>query len=189
MLVSFDHVPISSRITHINPAALDANGNINPSFANPKNDPDMIVYIQQLFNPRAIELGIYACGFNFDWAIEGILANPEDRYSWCIVPYIDSTSPPDELGWDKSRNLNAFGVADNLDQIKTYYAEPIADPVRTFVIGANTLHKHEQEPLGGWRWHKWGEYIGTHTPQCEYLYDEPIIEQVVVFNIYEIKLP
>ena len=25
---------------------------------------------------------------------------------------------------------------------------------------------------GGWRWHKWGEYIGDHEPQCEYLDDE-----------------
>jgi len=25
---------------------------------------------------------------------------------------------------------------------------------------------------GRWRWRKWGEYIGDHQPQCEYLDDE-----------------
>jgi hypothetical protein len=47
------------------------------------------------------------------------------------------------------------------------------------VIKANQSHE------GGWRWHKWGEYIGKYEPQYEYLYDEPEIEKVYVYHIYE----
>lgn len=32
---------------------------------------------------------------------------------------------------------------------------------------------------------KWGEYIGKHNPQCEYLYDEVGIEQVYCYHVYE----
>ena len=38
-----------------------------------------------------------------------------------------------------------------------------------------------------WRWHKWGPYIGTKEPKCEYLYDEPEIDKVVIFELYEIS--
>ena len=35
----------------------------------------------------------------------------------------------------------------------------------------------------GWRWHKWGEYIGKHTPQYEYLSDEKGIDYVLTWDI------
>lgn len=49
------------------------------------------------------------------------------------------------------------------------------------------LLKSEESSDGGWRWHKWGEYIGTHKPQCEYLHDEPEIEEVWVFDVKKRK--
>lgn len=39
----------------------------------------------------------------------------------------------------------------------------------------------------GWRWCKWGEYIGDYTPDHEYLYDEEGIEEVFVYQIIRIK--
>jgi hypothetical protein len=32
-----------------------------------------------------------------------------------------------------------------------------------------------------------GEYLGTQNPQCEYLYDEPDIEEVYIFEIVEVN--
>lgn len=43
---------------------------------------------------------------------------------------------------------------------------------------------------GGWRWHKWGTYIGTLDPQCEYLDDEDFGEDfkyVLCFHLYHVK--
>jgi hypothetical protein len=40
-----------------------------------------------------------------------------------------------------------------------------------------------------WRWHKWGEYIGTKNPQHEYLYDEDeSIQEVFCYHIYKRKV-
>lgn len=77
-----------------------------------------------------------------------------------------------------------YGVADSVQQILDANPE-LRDPDRKFLVTVNRLRRSEQPEEGGWRWHKWGEYIGTREPRCEYLYDEPEIEEVLVFHIYE----
>lgn len=67
--------------------------------------------------------------------------------------------------------------------------EDLNDPTRRFIV---TLTKVERDPSnkgngGGWRWHKWGEYIGAHESQCEYLDDEEGIDHVYCFHIYEME--
>jgi len=47
------------------------------------------------------------------------------------------------------------------------------------------IRRDEQPARDGWRWHKWGRYIGDQTPTTEYIYDEPLIEEVYTFSIYE----
>lgn len=81
---------------------------------------------------------------------------------------------------------NDYGVCDNWEQITERWPEILSDP-RHFVIGLQRLDRSTEPEQGGWRWHKWGEYIGTQDPQMEYLHDEPEIETVYVFHIYEIK--
>ncbi|MNC81295.1 hypothetical protein D3C75_1343800 [compost metagenome] len=61
------------------------------------------------------------------------------------------------------------------------------DPERKFVVSLAEIRKDEQPEQWGWRWEKWGEYIGTQNSQADYLYDEPEIERVFVYHIYEIK--
>ena len=61
-----------------------------------------------------------------------------------------------------------------------------ADP-NLYVLSLTTILKADQEPAGGWRWHKWGDYLGDKDPQHEYLYDEgPEITQAVVVSVNEI---
>jgi hypothetical protein len=79
-----------------------------------------------------------------------------------------------------------YGVADNLDQIKAKYKEQIDQKRNKYVIAFDLLKKSSQYEEGGWRWHKWGKYIGTQKPQCEYLYDEPEIEEIVVYTVYKL---
>lgn len=73
----------------------------------------------------------------------------------------------------------AYGVCDNYEQVLEKYKDILNDPNKKYVIGMCTVE-------GGWRWHKWGEYIGTKNPEHEYLYDDIHIDRVYCFYIYEI---
>lgn len=79
---------------------------------------------------------------------------------------------------------NAYGVCDSLRQLLKHFPE-LEGPEREFVVTLNEIRKEYQPEDGGWRWHKWGPYIGTQDPQCEYIYDEPEIQSVFVYHIYE----
>lgn len=78
-----------------------------------------------------------------------------------------------------------YGVCDNYQQIldKCPMLGSLVD--RSFTITLTQVRKSDQPAEGGWRWHKWGTYIGTHEIQHEYLYDEKGIESVYVYHIYE----
>ena len=83
-------------------------------------------------------------------------------------------------------DFNSYGVCDSYEQILEQ-CPALQDPNRQFVITITPIVRANQSPEGGWRWHKWGPYIGTFNPQCEYLYDEVGIDRVFCFHIYELK--
>jgi hypothetical protein len=89
-------------------------------------------------------------------------------------------------GYNKAPALPvaAYGVCDNVEQLLQACPELEASE-RKFVITLTSVRKEAQHASGGWRWGKWGPYIGTQNPQCDYLYDEPYIEQVYCYRIYE----
>ena len=76
------------------------------------------------------------------------------------------------------------GVCDNVDQVLKRYPELEASE-RQFIVTLTAIERGRQPASGGWRWSKWGAYIGTQNPQHEYLYDDRHIDKVYVFNIYE----
>ena len=80
--------------------------------------------------------------------------------------------------------VGPYGVCDTVEQLLAACPE-LEAPGREFVVTVTTIRKANEPSSGGWRWHKWGEYIGTQEPQCEYIHDEPNIEEVLVFHIYE----
>jgi hypothetical protein len=92
-------------------------------------------------------------------------------------------------GYEQYPELGEFGsygvcdgVGNLIDKITT-----LQSPDREFVV---TLTKVERDQSnkgqgGGWRWHKWGEYIGAQEPTTEYLDDEPLIESVYCYHVYE----
>jgi hypothetical protein len=88
---------------------------------------------------------------------------------------------------DKELYRGSYGVCDSLQNLLDIYPELEAtgEGSRKFVVNMCGIAKEDQHPDGGWRWHKWGAYIGAETPTCEYLYDEPVIEQVYCYHIYE----
>lgn len=85
----------------------------------------------------------------------------------------------------KFDDRDAYGVCDNVEQIKQHYPE-LTDSDRMFVVCMTPI-RHEDQEEQDWRWHKWGRYIGNHEPQHEYLKEEEGIEMVFVFHILEIK--
>lgn len=104
--------------------------------------------------------GVYECNhFNFTFEI----AEPVEEY--------------EQFG-----DLNAYGVCDSPEQLLAAY-DFESDP-RAICISVVELHREDQPDNGGWRWHKWGPYIGTQNPQCEYLHDEPEIKTVWCYHAY-----
>lgn len=83
--------------------------------------------------------------------------------------------------------LGDYGVADNLEQVLEYYKAAIDHKTNKFVIALTPIRKSTQPENDGWRWCKWGRYIGTQNPQCEYIADEPEIEKIYCFHIYQVE--
>lgn len=77
---------------------------------------------------------------------------------------------------------SVYGVADTVDQIQSYVSFLKSDP-RPFIVAMTPVYKSLEPKKDGWRWHKWGRYIGTQNPQCEYIADEPEIDKVLCFNV------
>lgn len=80
-----------------------------------------------------------------------------------------------------------YGVCDNYKQVLEHYKELLSDVNKNYVIGLSTVNRKDQPEGDGWRWHKWGEYIGTQNPQHEYIYDDTHIDTVYCYHIYEIE--
>jgi hypothetical protein len=78
----------------------------------------------------------------------------------------------------------AVGVCDNADQVLRHYPELEASE-RQFIVTLTAVNRDTQPRSGGWRWYKWGAYIGTQNPENDYLYDDTHIDRVYVFHIYE----
>lgn len=85
--------------------------------------------------------------------------------------------------------FSEYGVADSPEQALAYAKKHLADSSKNHCVFVTHITKDAANAGqgDGWRWHKWGEYIGTGTPTMEYLDDEPLFDTgVYVFHIYEV---
>lgn len=83
---------------------------------------------------------------------------------------------------DNSR-YDDYGVCDSPEQVVERLR--LNEDPRKLVVALVRIDKDSEPENGGWRWHKWGAYIGDKKPQCEYLYDEPDIHTVYTYHVYE----
>jgi hypothetical protein len=83
----------------------------------------------------------------------------------------------DFFGW--------YGVSDTVEQILDRCPMLWDQGEHKFVIDVHAIRK-EWETCQNWRWHKHGLYIGTQKSEEEYLYDEPVIEEILSYSIYEV---
>lgn len=83
--------------------------------------------------------------------------------------------------------FRSYGVCDNAEQAIEYADnlmwKNILETTDDYIILLVPMFKDSQPKFGGWRWHKWGIYIGEQNPEYEYLYDEKDIEMIYCFNI------
>lgn len=91
---------------------------------------------------------------------------------------------------EKERHLyfHGYGVCDNASQVLLEYnkllCEGLISKNNNHIITLTPIFKNEHT---GWRWHKWGKYIGVQERKHEYLIDEEDIEMVFVYNIQEME--
>lgn len=83
--------------------------------------------------------------------------------------------------------ISAYGVCDSPEQFMEKIGKHLEESPNKYVVSFVRLRKEDQYPEGGWRWRKWGPYIGTQDHQAEYLFDEPVIEEVYVYSFYQYK--
>lgn len=77
-----------------------------------------------------------------------------------------------------------YGVADSPSQALTRDAYLKANPDTCVVVFFTPICREDEPEHGGWRWYKWGEYVGDQGPKCEYLYDDKHIDMVYAYHIY-----
>lgn len=165
---------------------------INPTFATPPTmDPGIAAILSIISGdakpPQKLADGVYEIGhFNGDHEVDlGWWVGPHGRDFDACYPLLGKITTFNE-GKSAFGSFGCYGVCDSYEQVLEQCPELVSDRKRGFFIFLTKLRKDEQSPEGGWRWHKWGAYIGVQEPQCEYLYDEPVIEQVYTFHIYEV---
>jgi hypothetical protein len=141
-----------------------------------------------MFVAEEIEPGVYKTGLNFEHSIEQFTdfkaINTYDNVGPDGRPIVvDYNAPLSEQFKTIGQGINPYGISDNVEQIKAKFKDAMesSNPV---VIAYTEIRRDEQPAQGGWRWHKWGEYIGTQDSQCEYIHDEPNIESVFVYHVY-----
>lgn len=78
-------------------------------------------------------------------------------------------------------------VCDSVEQAKTHWHGLIGEADREFVIVFNTVEREPGKPNSGWRWKKWGPYIGTHEIKHDYLNDETGIDKVLLASIIQVN--
>lgn len=161
----------------------------DPKFLSYRNKDSVMMTAQQVVNGTSpgknilekLDLGMYLCqGWNIEYDVEaGQIIEVYPALGEVIRRVINGNH-------HSFGTFGSYGVCDFPYQVIQKCPELAEDPNRRFFISFVKLEKEEQCPKGGWRWHKWGPYIGTQEPQCEYLYDEPVIKTVYTYRIYEL---
>ncbi len=126
-----------------------------------------ISQFQENSNDKKIEKGVYEIEhFNFEYNI--------------LTDLYVNTNPSFDT-------FDSYGVCDELYQIFELCPEIKDSLERKFVISLTWIDAASQPMFDGWRWHKWGTYIGNHKIKSEYIYDQKDeIEGVYVYKIIEI---
>lgn len=113
--------------------------------------------------------------------------NPEHE-GWAIDASFDNDA------WKRlsALGIHDIGVCDSIDQFHARHGAALdADDGEWCVVFTHVPKNPENAGQGGgWRWHKWGTYIGEGAPTTEYLDDEPEFNDGVwTYHVYPVLEP
>lgn len=80
----------------------------------------------------------------------------------------------------------SYGVCDSVEQFHKKFGKELQDHTESFIVTFVEIRRDQQDSWGGWRYHKWGDYVGDQNPQHEYLYDDKHIDVVFTFSVYHV---
>lgn len=139
--------------------------------------------------------GVYVIQhFNFDHMIEipgeELMIGDDRRWDYQYPEFpaeYHRATPPDWRYAEEDTHgcFNCYGVCDSPDQFLKMVGELLKADARTFTVAFTYVPKSAEKH--GWRWHKWGPYIGTGKPTMEYLNDEEgFADGVWTYHVYQI---
>lgn len=88
--------------------------------------------------------------------------------------------------------FSQYGVCDNVEQVLEKYKDVLEGDEHQYFVWFTPMFQEKENAGkgGGWRWHKWGPYIGELERRCEYLDDEEFGDNwcgyVLCYHIYRI---
>lgn len=122
--------------------------------------------------PRRIVQGVYLAHLNFGNEIGPVLA---DQYPTLVLPN----------GQGAADWFSFYGVVDHWQQLPL---DVLRNDSRPLLVYLTEHVKADQPARFGWRWHKWGPYLGVHDIEgYEYLYDTPTVERVYSYHVVELR--
>lgn len=126
--------------------------------------------------PVRVHRGVYEAHFNFDKEIEDLIVEDYPRFDDMSTKY------------DGDQWFSSFGVVDHWSQLPLKALD--ADS-RNLLVYLGHIRRADQPERGGWRWHKWGPYLGVHSPETsndfEYLYDAIDVVEVWTYHVVEVR--
>ena len=145
--------------------------------------------------------GVYQARFSFGYLIDELTwdqDNMQHDYATGVLRlWINELAREDEYDpalYDPRIVQNAYenyGVCDHWSQILVKFPQ-LQTSVIPYIVRVSPVRKRDQDPSGGWRWHKWGPYIGAFQEQMrshEYLYDTPDVKEVFTYEVHEMRYP
>lgn len=126
---------------------------------------------------RRVSTGVFEIGhFSFDTLLSKRGGNLHEEDDW------------ESYARELPADIPCYGVCDSIEQFMADFGAALQSDSREYCMSFTHIAK-DPEP-GGWRWHKWGPYVGKGTRTAEYLADEQGFEDGVwVFRIFRRKEP
>lgn len=136
--------------------------------------------------PTRIGQGLYLATH---WSLENLVGKEKliDRWAVHQEAFDKARATKVPFNFEKEFPFPDYGVCDTPEQLIEKYPALQSDPNHYFVSFVE-ITRDNQPSQGGWRWHKWGEYIGDQEPEREYIHDEPNIERVYTFSVYQLAV-
>lgn len=138
----------------------------------------------------AVENGLSSrCSLRRIRIAKGIYTSTNDHVAANFGIHIEEWSPRRLAAWaarkedETYHGQGSYGVADSISQVLARNTGRLEHPAREYVLSVWAVRRH-QEGERGWRWRKWGEYIGSRKPTYEFLRDEPEIKRAVYFEFH-----